>query len=71
MSKYGPLKELSKRILATNSKFIIPIFLQPEDKAFYIYSLRLFDPTKFIVWKNKSGWKDLGIRKLELMGSVH
>ena len=49
MSKYGPLKELSKRTLATNSKIIIPIFLQPDDKAFNFYSLRLFDPTKFIV----------------------
>ena len=37
-------------VFATNSNFLIPISVQPDDENLRHFKLRLFDLTEFIVW---------------------
>ena len=40
-------------VFATNSTFLIPISLQPDNLNLWYFKLTLFNPTAFIVWNIK------------------
>ena len=52
-------------VFATNSKFIIPISLEPNVVNLWYFKLTLFDLTEFIVW-NVKGLRYKVAKKLEL-----
>ena len=61
-------------VFVTNSNFLIPIFVQPDDVNLWYFKVRLFDQlfdSKFELSKIYDiEFKDIGIRKSEFVGKT-